>query len=166
MIPVDHASSDGSILSRSRHEDGTCNNDNTSLCTDDSTGRRCVALVWLFRKRADRLESENTKKSLLGFSLRPSMRGRASSNNVPTTTHGVSGNPTSHSTTTATTTSAPQPPPAAAAPATSTSRTARRRSIPQNATAEPSTRTRSRATVAEDGTHGTGASGGCKCAIM
>lgn len=92
------------------------------------------------------------------------MRGRASSNNVPTTTHGVAANPTSHATPPTTTTSVPQPQTAAAAPATSTSRTSRRASNQQNAAAEPSTRARSRA--ADDGTHGTGASGGCKCVVM
>ncbi|KAJ9113140.1 hypothetical protein QFC20_002030 [Naganishia adeliensis] len=111
-------------------------------------------------------EEENTKKSLLGFSLRPSIRGRASSSNVPTTTPGAANNPTSHGAPPPASVSVPQPQIAAAAPNAVASRSAGRTSAQQSTTAEPSSRSRPRAAAADDGTHGTGASGGCKCVIM
>jgi hypothetical protein len=116
---------------------------------------------------ADRTASpESTKKSLLGFSLRPSIRGRASSSNVPTTTHATPSNPMTHAAPPPVSASVPQPPVTAAAPGAGTPRAAGRTPVQQNITAEPSIRSRSRAAGTDDGTHGTGARGGCKCTIM
>jgi hypothetical protein len=114
---------------------------------------RCVRKLMLFNV-------ESTKKTLLGFSLRPSIRGRNSSANVPSHATNQPSN----------TTNATQPAPVSstqsrnAAPVAAPARVATR---PEQTTTPAVTQTRSRATGVDDGTHGTGSSGGgCKCVIM
>lgn len=104
--------------------------------------------------------SESTKKTLLGFSLRPSIRGRNSSANVPSHASNQPSNTAN---------------PTQAAPASSTqsrnaapvAAPARVATRPDQSTTPAVAQTRSRATGVDDGTHGTGSSGGgCKCVIM
>lgn len=107
----------------------------------------------------DSVAAESNKKSLLGFSLRPSIRGRNSSAGVPSLTSNQPSNPAGPIGQPAPTSIPQQRSNAAATPAPVSTRSDQPAAdVPQ---------TRSRTGGVDDGTHGTGSSGGgCKCVIM
>ncbi|KAJ9100629.1 hypothetical protein QFC21_003673 [Naganishia friedmannii] len=110
-------------------------------------------------------EEETVKKSLLGFSLRPSMRGRGSSANVPTANTAI--NPNNNVLAPIVPFATPTPA-AASAGSAALPVTSRTVPTPSQATNNVTTiRTRSRGAAVDDGTHGASSGGGgCKCVIM
>ncbi|GHJ87248.1 hypothetical protein NliqN6_3650 [Naganishia liquefaciens] len=105
-------------------------------------------------------EEESNKKSLLGFSLRPSIRGRNSSAGVPSLTSNQPSTSAGPSSQPAPASIPQQRNPAGGAPVM-TPTTYNQPTTPVAA------QTRSRTGGVDDGTHGSNSSGGgCKCVIM
>lgn len=117
---------------------------------------RPMGFFWV---TADRVDTESNKKSLLGFSLRPSIRGRNSSAGVPSLTSNQPSNPAGPISQPAPISIPQQRSNAAATPGPVSTRS--------DQPAAVAVQTRTRTGGIDDRTHGTGSSGGgCKCVIM